>query len=493
MRTVRRILGVARIASASACALTSASCAIDGPTALGPRGSTTDARIATMASPATSDDARCDDCIFGPETFLRDEGPPTIQTVTFQAVPGSSYVAELQEVVGKGGIGGVALNGQTLFTLSPSPNVGTGPGRVPVELAATNTLVARLVGKPGTGVRLAIHALAPLTLDAVTFKPSTNIEIDGVGTAYDFTITNRTKWPRRNIGVVGWVLQGSVGRQDGGALAACGAAPAEVPPGTCVSVARLAASNAPSAGPGTFVPGSADAKIYLVESGVGGLAILDSRTVPVTLIAPVPPSVVQVTVTPNGAQMGAGTFMWLTADVEVTGNAPRTVTWTSSNPQIATVDVAGKVTAVSAGNVTITATSTADPTKKGSAFISVFEFRITSPSGPVNVSTGATVPPLNSLSVRITATTCGMTAVFNPNIARVEFFANSNGDPIVIGSANIATTDNGVSRCWFASTDWAPGTAFGIGPQVVYAIGYRYDGTIAAPTQLISWISTTNP
>jgi hypothetical protein len=60
-----------------------------------------------------------------------------------------------------------------------------------------------------------------------------------------------------------------------------------------------------------------------------------------------------------------GSTAQLTETVSVSNGAAQTVTWSSSNASVATVDASGLVTGVAAGNVTITATSTVDPTKFG--------------------------------------------------------------------------------------------------------------------------------
>jgi lysophospholipase L1-like esterase len=57
----------------------------------------------------------------------------------------------------------------------------------------------------------------------------------------------------------------------------------------------------------------------------------------------------------------------------VTGTTNTTVTWTSSNTYIATVDANGVVTSVSGGEATITAKSAADPTKSASATVTIAE------------------------------------------------------------------------------------------------------------------------
>lgn len=96
-----------------------------------------------------------------------------------------------------------------------------------------------------------------------------------------------------------------------------------------------------------------------------------SATIPVTVNPPPAPTVVSVGITNPPAALIAGTTAQLTAAVQVTGGASTAVTWSSSNNGVATVSTTGLVSAVAAGNVTITATSTADPTKQGSATIRV--------------------------------------------------------------------------------------------------------------------------
>lgn len=83
-------------------------------------------------------------------------------------------------------------------------------------------------------------------------------------------------------------------------------------------------------------------------------------------------TVVSVTVTsPVTSVMIGHDPVQLTATVEVTGNAAQTVTWSSSSTKIAKVSSSGLVTFVGGGTVTITATSTADTTKKGTVSITV--------------------------------------------------------------------------------------------------------------------------
>ena len=87
------------------------------------------------------------------------------------------------------------------------------------------------------------------------------------------------------------------------------------------------------------------------------------------------PAVDSVTVSPSTATVAKGGSVQLTAVVQTTDFAPQSVTWSSDNAK-ATVDSRGFVTIASdfsgsRSSVDITATSTFDPSKKGTATITV--------------------------------------------------------------------------------------------------------------------------
>lgn len=81
----------------------------------------------------------------------------------------------------------------------------------------------------------------------------------------------------------------------------------------------------------------------------------------------------QVVISPGSATLNTGDKITLASSVVAdAGVTDRTVTWSSSNTAIASVDANGVVTAgATAGNVTITATSKADSSVKGAALITV--------------------------------------------------------------------------------------------------------------------------
>ena len=100
-----------------------------------------------------------------------------------------------------------------------------------------------------------------------------------------------------------------------------------------------------------------------------------SGTATITVMAA--PAVNSVTVSPAAANVVQGGTQQLTATVSVTGGAAQTVSWTSSGvAQGITVDGSGLVSAAAnatPGDYTITATSTADGSKSGTATITVTE------------------------------------------------------------------------------------------------------------------------
>jgi hypothetical protein len=104
--------------------------------------------------------------------------------------------------------------------------------------------------------------------------------------------------------------------------------------------------------------------------------------------------VTKVEISPNTAILKAGDFQQLTANVTRDPGVAGTVTWTSSATGVATVDNAGKVTAVSNGSAIITAASTVDPTVTGTAAITVRPIQLAQISIQA-VTKGGTTQPVN--------------------------------------------------------------------------------------------------
>src|SRR6185369_1392112 len=96
---------------------------------------------------------------------------------------------------------------------------------------------------------------------------------------------------------------------------------------------------------------------------IAGLAACgDKVTIPPVTTTPPGTVVHSVTVSPASVTLNVAGSVVLAASVDAdAGVTVRTVTWSSSDATVATVDGTGKVTGVKAGTVTITAAATADP------------------------------------------------------------------------------------------------------------------------------------
>ena len=85
------------------------------------------------------------------------------------------------------------------------------------------------------------------------------------------------------------------------------------------------------------------------------------------------PAISNVTLSPADVEIELGASVTLYAVVDVVGGADASVTWTSNDPSIATVDESGQVSSVALGTTTIRATSTFDASKYGEATVHVVE------------------------------------------------------------------------------------------------------------------------
>jgi uncharacterized protein YjdB len=169
-----------------------------------------------------------------------------------------------------------------------------------------------------------------------------------------------------------------------------------------------------------YVLGAANSQCYVksmnfTATGGGG------ETTPTVNSVTVSPA--SVTLDPNGTQQ-------LTANVDATpASADKSVTWTSSNPSVATVSESGLVTAVAQGTATITATSNLDNTKSGTCSVTV-----NAPAAPI---------PVTAISLNKSATTIGIGSSETLTVNYTPADANT-GKAVSWSSSNtsIATVDN---------------------------------------------------
>ena len=130
-----------------------------------------------------------------------------------------------------------------------------------------------------------------------------------------------------------------------------------------------------------------------------------------------PGTVTGVTVSPSSASLDvySNPTRTLSSTVSGTNNPSQSVTWSSSNSSVASVNSSGVVTAVGAGSCTITATSAVDTTKSGSCTISVTD----------------STPTLSTIAVQTAPTKTTYTAgeYFNPaGLIITRNFANNTSD-----------------------------------------------------------------
>ena len=149
-----------------------------------------------------------------------------------------------------------------------------------------------------------------------------------------------------------------------------------------------------------------------------------SATCAITVNAPAAPIPVTAISLPATATVGIGATTTLTVSYTPTdANTGKAITWTSDNPNIATVDNTGKVTGVAAGTATITATS--EKGKTATCTVTVKAVAVT----------GVSISPATA-TVKI-GSTIALTADVTPTDATNKDVTWSSSDD------NIATVING--------------------------------------------------
>ena len=107
----------------------------------------------------------------------------------------------------------------------------------------------------------------------------------------------------------------------------------------------------------------------------------------------------RVDVSPTTDILPPGGTRQLVANVTANPGVARTVTWSSSATNIATVSTSGVITAVAVGNATITAASTVDPTVSGSMALTVRPIQAATVSIQKITVAGNTASPVNPNNV----------------------------------------------------------------------------------------------
>ena len=156
------------------------------------------------------------------------------------------------------------------------------------------------------------------------------------------------------------------------------------------------------------------------------------------------PQPTSVAVAPTTLALKVGETGELTATV-LPADAEQSVTWTSADTSIATVDAHGKVTAVAVGTVKIVATSTVDATLKGECEVTV------TPAGqPKPSPTKITVTP-TTLTLKV-GTTGALTATVLPAEAEQSVVWTSAAPAIATVDAQCKVAAVAVGRARLVAT-----------------------------------------
>jgi hypothetical protein len=177
-------------------------------------------------------------------------------------------------------------------------------------------------------------------------------------------------------------------------------------------------------------------------------------------------AVTGITVTPETKTLLVGATDTLKAEVFPAGATNKSVTWTSDDIAVATVDANGVVTAVATGTATITATSVANTEKKATCVITV--------SGSYSIS-------LNADSLRIASgSTQTLVATIDPSddSQTVSWSSSNNGVATVTADGAVTGVAAGTATI---TAELASGAKAECTVEVVDA------SSVPAVAQLVGW------
>jgi uncharacterized protein YjdB len=334
--------------------------------------------------------------------------------------------------------------------------IGTTSHTVPVNsLAAGSDQVFVGIGTTGIGNEQSGGIAIP------NAGPGSGLWLGGIGPLVPITVTapaavaSVTVTPNQAAVAVGQTVQLTATTKD---------AAGNVLTGRTVTwtTSNAAIATVSSTGLVTGVAAGGPVTITATSEGQTGTAAI---TVTAT-----PAPVASVTVSPPTATVTVGATVQLTATTtDAAGNVltGRTVTWTSDNTAVATVDATGLVTGVAAGTATITATSEG---QTGTAAITV-----------------TAAPTIQAL---VLSTTGG----FVPPFGFLEQVQVCSDDTCNTHVANATVTVNGVALSYNATEQQYLGNVVvGAGAQVTLSVTVGSNTFTASGTQFTSFPSITAP
>ena len=144
-----------------------------------------------------------------------------------------------------------------------------------------------------------------------------------------------------------------------------------------------------------------------------------------------------ISLSTTSATLTTGETMTISASV-TPSNAVDTVTWTSSNPSVASVNATtGVITALSAGTATITATSTKTPSVKATATITVKAISAITISGTPTKKSYEAGEQFNPIGITVTATYTDTTTAVIPNAQITWLDGTTRQTTLSVGTTSI--------------------------------------------------------
>ena len=343
---------------------------------------------------------------------------PVLTTVSVTLSPTSIFVGQTSAATTSGADqNGAAIGVGTVAWTTGSSAIATvtSSGTVTAVAAGQTQVIASAGGKQGQAT--ITITVAPVA--SVTITPNVPAPIAAGGTA-NFTATT--------LDALGAVLTGRTIT-----WASSNAA-----------IATVATTGASTATVTAVAPGAVT--ISATSEGKTG-------TVSFTVLAPA--RVNSVSVAPATATLTIGQTTTIVATVSADAGVPTTVTWSTSDATKATVDAAGKVTAVAAAPaVAICATSTFDATKKGCASVAVT-------AAPVPVATVTVTPATANVVVGATQQLTATTLDANGAVlaSRVVTWASSDATKATVSASGLVTAVAAGSTTITATSEGKSGTS----------------------------------
>jgi hypothetical protein len=149
-------------------------------------------------------------------------------------------------------------------------------------------------------------------------------------------------------------------------------------------------------------------------------------------------TVTAVSVSPPSASLNVGDKITLVATVTANGNPNRSVTWSTGNAAVATVDANGQVTATGGGTTSIIATSVSNTAVKGAAAITVGA--VVQPTVTVaSITQGNITAQLGNIAGQLDVTV--NVDAGTQKVSKVDLIVNCGGADTVVATQTIGAGD----------------------------------------------------